>query len=163
MGFKISRFACALAGGMLSLAAATPATAAETKPKIAVRAFAAKGVDPSTAATLETSFCTALGNEGTDVLCPDEVKAMVSVKQQAMGFGSCDDDEACTRQISKVTDSQRVVTGEVAKLGELYIVSVTLIDAETNKVLARASDRSSKLEDLLDKVNGLAKKLAAAK
>ena len=60
-------------------------------------------------------------------------------------------------------EAARVVTGEVSKLGETYLLSVSLIDAASAKVLARASEKAGKPEELLDKVNGLAKKLAAAK
>jgi hypothetical protein len=166
MGSSFIRIARALAGGLAVVALlASVAVAADTKPavKIAVRSFVAKGVDPSIAGVLETSFCSALGSESLDVICPEEIKAIISMKQSQLGFGSCDDDETCMKNIAKATEATRVVTGEVSKLGELYIVSVALLDAETSKVIARASDKSSKVEDLLEKVTGLAKKIAAQK
>ncbi len=131
--------------------------------RIAVRSFAAKGVDSNVAATVETSFCSALANESLDVVCPDEIKALISVKQADLGLGNCDSDEECIKNIGKASDAGRVVTGEVSKLGESFIVSVAMIDSETGRVLSRASDKTPKVESLLDKLEGLAKKLAAAK
>ena len=136
---------------------------AEGKTRVAVRAFAAKGVDASVAGTVETSFCSALANQSLDVVCPDDVKALISVKQADLGLGNCENDEECIKNLAKVADASKVVTGEVSKIGESFIVSVAMIDSTSGKVLARASEKTNKVEDLLEKLEGLAKKLAAAK
>lgn len=154
------------AAALVAVAAALFAGGAQAeekqKPRVAVRAFAAKGVDPSVAATLETSFCTALGDK-VDAICPDEIKAIMGAKQIQLGTGGCANEDECLNEIAKVSNATRIVTGEVSKLGELYLISVALIEASTNKVLARATERTGKLEDLLDKVESLATKLAAAR
>jgi len=151
--------------GMLAAAAGLAAALsagtaqAEGKGRVAVRNFAAKGVDPSIASTLETSFCTALADH-YEALCPDEIKALMATRQQQLGLGGCDNEEECLKAISTVSNAPKVVTGEVGKLGVKYILSVTLLEAETNKVLARGTESTEKVEDLLDKVVVLAKKLA---
>jgi TolB-like protein len=144
--------------GALAAAALLPAVAL-AQGKIAVQAFSAKGVDASVASTLETSFCTALSEQGLDVICAEEVKAIVAASQRGLGFGTCEDEE-CLKNIAKAAEAARIVTGEVARLGDLFIMSVALIEPESNKVLARASERTKKVEDLLDKLTPLAKKLA---
>lgn len=152
--------------GLATLAcvlALAPVARAEGKPRVAVKAFAAKGVDSSVSGTIETSFCSALANQSFDVLCPDDIKALIAAKQVDLGMGSCDNDDACVKSIGNIAHATKVVTGEVSKLGDSYILSVSIIDAENGKVLGRASDKTGKLEELLDKVDGLAKKLAAAK
>jgi TolB-like protein len=153
----------AVVAALACVLALAPAARAEGKTRVAVKSFAAKGVDNSVAGTLETSFCSALSNQSMEVLCPDDIKALISAKQAELGLGKCDSDEECVKSIANVAHAAKVVTGEVSKLGESYILSVSIIDAENGKVLTRASDKTSKLEELLDKVEGLAKKLAAAK
>jgi hypothetical protein len=135
---------------------------ADGKVRVAVRSFSPKGVDASVAATVETSFCSALANQNVDVLCPDEIKALVAQKQGELGLGNCDSDDECVKSIAKVSDAAKVVIGEVAKLGDAFILSVSIIDSKSGRVLARGSEKVAKVENLLDKVDGLAKKLAAA-
>jgi len=162
MRIQSSRIIAGLATTAAVLAIATVAQA-QTKTRVAVRSFAAKGVDASTAGTVETSFCNALSNQGFDVVCPDDVKALISVKQADLGLGNCDSDEECIKNIAKVADAGRVVTGEVSKLGDQYIISATMIDAVSGHVLGRASETTKKIDDILDRLDSLAKKLASAK
>lgn len=156
-------------GGFIQVVAACAviglgAGVASAADKVAVRGFNAKGVDPAIAGTLETSFCNALAEQSMEVMCPDEMKALAGHEQIQLGVGSCaENDDACIKATAKAAEAPRVVTGEVSKLGETFIISVALIDAATGKVLARGSDKTTKLEDLLDKLPALAKKLASAK
>lgn len=156
----ISRIALGLA---LVLSLQPFAARADGKTRVAVRSFAAKGVDLSVAQTVETSFCTALSDAGYDVLCPDDVKALIASKATELGTGACDSDAECIQNIVKVSNAARVVSGEVSKLGDTYILSVSMIDAKTGSVVGRSSEKTNKLEGLLDKVEPLAKKLAAGK
>jgi hypothetical protein len=164
---KVGRFMSAVVA-VLALSAGI-AAAADTPPakspgKVAVRGFNAKGVDQSIAGTLETSFCNALAEQFPDVICPDEMKALAGHEQIQIGVGSCaEDDQGCIAATAKAAEAARVVTGEVSKLGDTYLISVALIDAGTGKVVARGSEKTSKVEDLLDKLPGLAKKLASVK
>jgi TolB-like protein len=130
--------------------------------KVAVRAFLAKGVEASTASTIETAFCDALSKQSLEVVCSEDVKALFSMRQTDLGLGNCESEEECTKQVAKISEAGKVVTGEVSKLGDQYIVSATLIDAESSKVVGRASEKTSKLEGLLDKLDGLAKKLVSS-
>ena len=163
MSMKRSVLACALVGGLCVLAL-TPAARADGKLRVAVKRFVAEGVAPATASALESSFCQALGAEAIDVLCPSDIQALVQLKQAQMSFGTCgDDDEKCVRELAKLTEATRIVTGKISKVGGLYLVNLTLLDAASGKVIARTSDRATKEEELVDKLAGLAKKLARAK
>ena len=157
----------ALAACAFAVIAAPTAQAqekAESKSsKVAVRSFAAKGVETSVAGTIETAFCDALSKQSLEVVCPDDVKALMSVRQTDLGLGNCDSEEECTKQVAKISEASRVVTGEVSRLGDSYIVSASMIDADSGKVLGRASEKTGKLEALLDKLEGLAKKLVSSK
>lgn len=161
----IQRWKSVILGACALAMAVAPAVQAEEKatPKVAVRTFAAKGVDASVAGTIETAFCDALSKQSLDVVCPDDIKALMSVRQTDLGLGNCDSEEECSKQVAKIASASHVVTGEVSKLGESFIVSATMIDAESGKVVARGSEKTSKLEALLDKLDGLAKQLASKK
>lgn len=148
--------ACAVVAG---LSWTGKAQAAE---RVVVQPFTAKGVDQNVASVIESSFCTALGEEKVEALCPDALTAILTNAQAQAGLGgNCgDEDAACLKSLAKATDAKRIITGEVARLGDTYLVTVTLIDAGSNKVLTRATQKADKAEDLLDKVKPLAKKLA---
>ena len=49
----------------------------------------------------------------------------------------------------KSGDAKKVVTGDVSRLGEVFLLNATLIEPETNKVLARASEQAKKVEIIL--------------
>jgi TolB-like protein len=143
------------------LIVAPRAQAEEKSTKVAVRQFGAKGVEASQAGTIETAFCDALSKQSVEVVCSEDVKALMNIRQTDLGLGNCESEEECTKQVAKIAEASRVVTGEVSKLGDQFIVSVTMIDAESSKVVARASDKTGKIEALLDKLEGLAKKLVS--
>jgi hypothetical protein len=144
----------------LALSLQSLAAHADGKTRVAVRSFVAKGVDLSIAQTLETSFCTALSDAGYDVLCPDDVKALIASKATELGTGACENDEECVKNIVKASNAARVVNGEVSKIGDTFIISVSMIDAKSGSVVGRASEKTPKVESLLDKVAPLAGKLS---
>lgn len=147
---------------MVLLAAAPGVARADGKTKMAVKSLRAQGVDAAVAATLESSLCAALA-ERYEVLCPGDIAALVSVKQAELSLGACEDDAACIQNIAQVAEASRVVAGEVGRVGKFYVVNLALLDPATNKVIARATEKTAKLEDLLDKVPALARQLSEAK
>lgn len=154
---------------LAALAPIGPGSAAEDKTasgnRVAVRSFAAKGVDAAVASTVETSFCTALAaDRSLEVVCPDDLQALLAQRQAQFGLGGCDsNEEKCLKDLAQLSQASRIVSGEVSRVGELFVVSATLVDARSGKVLARASEKVKKVEALLDAVGPLAGKLAQAK
>lgn len=131
--------------------------------RVAVQTFGATGVDPTVASVVESSFCSALQDEKVDALCADTLTAILQNAQTRAGLGGeCGDKDAdCLKGIAQATDAKRVVTGEVSRLGDTFLLTITVIDAASNKVLTRVSEKAGKAEGLLDKVKPLAKKVAA--
>ena len=131
--------------------------------KVAVQAFQAKGVDQTVASIVESSFCSALSEEKVDAMCPDALAALMQSAQLNAGMGgTCGDEDAkCIEGLAKAADASRIATGQVSRLGDTFLLTVTLIDAGSKKVLVRATEKAGKAEDLLDKVKPLAKKVAA--
>lgn len=149
---------------VLALGSATLADAPKAeakKPKIAVRELKVNGVDRATGSILESQLCTELLNTGkVDVVCPDDLKAMMEFKKSEIAFGMCEGDEvACVEQVGKLANADRVLNGEVGKLDKDVIISVSLVDVAKQTTLKRASETAGTASDLLKKIPGLAKKL----
>lgn len=153
----------ALSWALVACLGATASAAEAPKRKVAVKAFVAKGVEASAASVLEDELCAAFPTSTYSILCSSDVRSLVSVKQQEMTFGNCTDDEDCAKQLAKITESQFVISGEVSRLGEEFVVSATLLEPAANRVVARARERAKKVEDLLSKMTDVAKKLAEGK
>ena len=122
-----------------------------------MRAFLAKGVEASTASTIETAFCDALSKQSLEVVCSEDVKALFSMRQTDLGLGNCESEEECTKQVAKISEAGKVVTGEVSKLGDQYIVSATLIGR-----LAVAKDRQGQRLGAVLLADALRRSLASA-
>lgn len=168
MGTALGRWGRALAAGLVAFAVSSSASAVDAK-RIAVRAFAAKGVSSGEASTLESEFCAQLDEayrgQGFSILCSEELKSLIAHQQFAMSLGKCEDDESCTKQIVEASEAGVVISGEVSRLGDLFVVSVVAMDTATGKTKARASEKTAKVEDFVLKglIGNLAKKIAAAK
>lgn len=149
----------------VALASWAPAAQAEDKPqvRVAVRSFSAKGLEQSTASTLETVFCDALAKESYDVLCSEDLNAILTQRQQELGLGQCESDDDCLKSVGEIAHAAKMVTGEVSKVGDTYLISVTMIDVASGRVSSRATEKTTKLEQLLDKVPSVAHKLATGK
>lgn len=148
--------------GVLTVALALSASAAEKK-RVAVKAFAAKGVEASAASVLENEFCSAFPTADYSILCSDDVRSLMQHKQTEMNIGKCDDDESCAQQVAKVADASLVVSGEVSRIGDLFVVNASLLDTSNNRVLGRGKASAAKLEDLINKMGEVAKQMLAAK
>jgi TolB-like protein len=146
---------------VVAVVALSGAALADGKKKLAVREFKAQGVDRSTASILESQLCTELLNTGkVDVVCPDDLKAMMEFKKSEIAFGKCEGDEvACVEQVGKLANAERVLNGEIGKLDDQVILSVSLVDVASQKTLARRSESASDASGLLKKLPDLAKKL----
>jgi hypothetical protein len=153
----------ALTWALVACLGAAASASEAPKRKVAVKAFVAKGVEASAASVLEDELCAAFPTATHAILCSSDVRSLISVKQQEMTFGNCTDDEDCARQLAKITESQFVVSGEVSRIGDEFVVSATMLEPAANRVVARARDRAKKIEDLLGKMADIAKKLAEGK
>lgn len=138
-------------------------TVAQAAERVVVQSFGATGVEQSVASVVESSFCSALQEEKVDALCADALTAILQNAQTRAGMGGeCGDKDAgCLKGLAQATDAKRIVTGDVSRLGNTFLLTITVIDAESNKVLVRASQKAGKAEGLLDKVKPLAKQVAA--
>lgn len=171
--FGAGGFGAAVAGVLVAaVCLAGVAQAEETKSadkksepsnRYAVRTFVAKGVDANVAGVVETSFCNALSSRGLDVLCPGDVHALLTQKHAQLELGACDQkEESCLKGIAEVSKASRIVTGEVSKVGDVFQVSVSVVDPAQQRVVTRASERANRVEKLLEVVGVVAGKISGA-
>jgi len=123
---------------------------AQEKASIAVIELDAEGITPSEARIITARLRTELFN--TDqfvVLERDKMDAVL--KEQGFQLTGCTSN-ACAVQIGKMVNFQKIVAGNIGKLGNLFTVSIRLIDVETGVVLKTATeDCRCPIEDVLTK------------
>lgn len=121
--------------------------------KVIINELKATGVNVDTVATLGEILCTHFTNGAKDmnVVCAADVKVVLQSKNEEALLGSCNDDK-CYGQLAKALEAQYVLTGSVGKVGEQYVVNLTVIDAEKGTSAARASVNVAKEGDLIDGV-----------
>ena len=136
-----------------------PATAAE---QIVVPEVATTGVEPMIATVVTELILEALLNRhGVKALGPSDVKDMLDVEQQKMLMGC--DQNSCMAELAGAMGANRVIAGMVGRLGSLFVVTLKLIDTQSAEVVARASRRFSKVEQVPEAVGPLVDDLLSAK
>jgi len=96
---------------------------------------------------------------GLQVLTRKEVSAVVSLERQKSLMG-CQSD-SCMAELSGALDVEKLVTGNVAKVGESWILHLQLVDAKKVATLANADrrKRGGVIDDVLDDLPAMVKEL----
>jgi hypothetical protein len=69
-------------------------------------------------------------------------------------------DEACQLEVGRMLASDYIVVGSLAQVGSRYIFNTRLIDVETGETTATSHEVFSSLDQLIDGIEGIARKLA---
>jgi len=119
-----------------------------------------EGVSESTADAVTDSVAGELRRiPGLQVLTRKEVSAVLSLDRQKQLLG-CQSD-SCLAELGGALDVERLITGNVAKLGQSWILHLQLVDARKVVTLAN-SDRRKKggsIDDVLDELPSMVKEL----
>jgi TolB-like protein len=119
-----------------------------------------EGVSESTADAVTDSVAGELRRiPGLQVLTRKEVTAVLSLDRQKQLLG-CQSD-SCLAELGGALDVERLITGNVAKLGQSWILHLQLVDARKVATLAN-SDRRKKggsIDDVLDELPSMVKEL----
>jgi len=83
------------------------------------------------------------------------------LKEQGFQLSDCTSKE-CAVQVGRMLGVEKMVTGNLTKLGQTYIISVQMTNVETGEIEQMASDRcaSCEVDQLLDTIVTVASKLA---
>jgi TolB-like protein len=128
----------ALAPLLVCILVSTAASAAERQ-KLAVLDLEAKGVDKQKVETLTDIVTVALKKLGVfEVISRADIQQMLNFEESKQLVG-CTTSSSCVAEIGGALGVARVITGSVGQIGKKYVITLSLIDTKSAKVLERES------------------------
>lgn len=158
---RLSRAKLLFSSLLLVALAAAPAQAAKgDKNKLAVLDLEAKGVDKSTTETLTEIVTVSLKQLGVfDVISRSDIQQMLNFEESKQLVG-CTSNSSCIAEIGGALGVARVVSGSVGKLGSSYVISLSLLDTKSSRVLERESRTvTGSMDQLVEAARAAAKYL----
>lgn len=148
--------ALCVALAILAIAAAAQAGDAPPKKKIMLGAFAATALPPDQARAIENLVCADLAaNRTYDVVCPDDVGAVIKEQQLKMGLGACPEGD-CMNVTEKMMESDLTVRGTIDAVGGKYVFTLVIAETGNDRQLAKASvETGQNVEKLTGRIKGL--------
>jgi len=136
----------------LPVLAAAP-TEPEKKPRLVINDLVPLRVAPDEAVAITDAVLTYLQGRGLfEVLGTREIQTILGAERQKQLLGVCGQDTvACGADLSKLVAARFVLSGQLAKVGSTYQLSLQLVDTERGQT----SSRSSKLAGTLEEVRAI--------
>jgi TolB-like protein len=126
-----------------------PAALGAKKPRLAVLAIKAEGVEPSLASTVDETLTADLAKSGKyEVIGRSEIEAMAGFQSDQMKLG-CTGDTACLAQIGDALGVDRLVFGSLGKAGSTYVLNTKLLEIHGAHVIARDTEIVSSPDALI--------------
>jgi hypothetical protein len=126
--------------------------AAAAPPKLAVLAVTAgEGVPPSTAAAITEAVAGEVRKQSkAEVITQREIASILSLENQKAMLG-CQTD-ACMAELGGALGTDRLVAGDMAKLGESFLLHLRVVETKKVRVIAQADRRlrGGTIDDVLD-------------
>lgn len=140
-----------LAGGAW---AADASKEPEKKPRLVINELAALRVAPEEALALTDAVVTYLSGRGLfEVLSSRDIQTLLGVERQRQLAGACGADSVgCSVDLSKLVSARFVLTGQLAKVGTAYQLTLQLVDTERSQTSSRSSKIAGSLEAMRDLV-----------
>ena len=140
---------------VLSVLLALPALAAETekKPRLVINDLVALQVAPEEVQAITDAVVTYLSARGLfEVLSTRDVQTLLGAERQRQLSGACSEDAlGCSVDMSKLLAARFVLSGQLAKVGSAYQLTLQLVDTSRDQT----SSRSSKLAGDLEAIRAL--------
>ncbi len=137
------RFAATLAAAAALCAMASPALAAgkrDARAKLAVLDLTGQSVSKELAASATAVLASELGKlEIFRVISREDIKSMLSLEKAREQLG-CEADQQCLAEIGGALGVEYMVAGSIAKLGDSFVLSLTLHDARKAQVENRITE-----------------------
>ena len=134
---------------LFGAAAAGPRFSVEgKKASFAVLDLGAKGVPPDAAANLTQVLSAELRKvDKASVISREDIQAMLQLEEMKSKAGC--DDTSCLAEIGGALGVEHLVTGSVGKLGDIHVVSLSLLSVKTATVVQRVTETFNGPEDQL--------------
>jgi hypothetical protein len=124
---------------------------------------AGEGIPAGTAAALtETLSGEVRRRAGVEVITQREISAVLSLERQKEMLGCTSD--ACMAELGGALGCDRLVTGDVARLGESWLVHLRLVETARARVAAQSDRRlrGGTIDDVLDQLPAMVAELFPA-
>jgi TolB-like protein len=118
--------------------------------KVAVLEFKAeRGVDESLARLLDEIMLAELAPiESIETLGKSDIQSMLGFEKEKQLLG-CTDEVSCVAEIGGALGVAKMITGQLGKVGSLFVINLKLIDIQKAKVVSRVSETVNGQEDKL--------------
>jgi hypothetical protein len=137
----------------IAFIAQTPTPA---KTSLAIYQIRAKGTaDPSLGSAMTALLSSRLTPSPRLRVIEDAMLKTV-MERQAMNISDACDDTSCQVEIGKLVQAQKLIAGDLVKLGSKYILSLKLIDVQSGANEFSTEDQCACSEDQLDQLVELA-------
>lgn len=132
--------------------AQTPATKTE-RPRLLVVELRPQEVTPEQASAFTDGIVSALNARGLfEVVSPRDAETLLGAERQRQLMGVCDQDPAaCSSDVSSQLNTRFVLSGQLAKLGGVFQLTLQMVDTQKGA----AVDRSSRVAGSLDALHEL--------
>lgn len=129
---------------------------------IAVNDLSGKGIEQSTAAIISDRLRSELINTGVFLVMERNEMDNILKEQGFQKTGACDE-ASCLVEVGQLLGVERMVAGSVGKIGNIYTVSLRMINVASGQILYTVNeDYEGDIKGLLSNaVSNAAKKLAA--
>lgn len=145
----------------LFIASACSLSAQQRKETIAVLDFnVISGISASAAPTLTNIFRSELINtKKYDVLERSDMESIL--KEQAFTLSGVCNSAECAVEIGQLLSAEKMVVGDIGKIGETYSITLRLVDVSTGKIEDSWDDKfQGKADGLIEVFKILAQKMA---
>ncbi|MCK5687884.1 PEGA domain-containing protein [Myxococcota bacterium] len=130
------------------LAALVFASPANAKSTLAVLNIKGQGVEAAMVDTVSDTITAALAKLGVfEVLSRADIMQMVQFEQDKQMLG-CESDTECLAELGGALGVALLVSGSIGKVGEAYVLNLTLTDAMASRVVQREQRQIDSIEEL---------------
>ncbi|MBK6688686.1 MAG: hypothetical protein IPG45_29710 [Deltaproteobacteria bacterium] len=152
---KSTSFALCSLGSLLLATSAWASTG-----QLVVPTFQVSSVDPNVAPILtELVLESLLTRHGLHALGPSDVQDLLVTEQTRQSMGC---ETSCMKELAGALGASKLVSGSVGRLGDVFVLTLKLVDVESAQVLSRASRNFAKLEGAKEVVGPLVDELLGA-
>lgn len=122
----------------------------EKKPRLVVNELTALRVAPEEAQAITDAVVTYLSARGLfEVLGTRDIQTILGAERQKSLLGACGEDSlACSVDFSKLLSARFVLSGQLARVGSAYQLTLQLVDTERAQTASRSSKLASSLEEI---------------
>jgi TolB-like protein len=131
---------CALLPTLVASGTSAARAAGPAAERVVVYDLASDPADAAVARRIGDALLLHLGEQpGITALGESELQVMLGHAQDRESLRACQSDRACLAGLQDAVDARRLVTGRLGRLGETWIVTLKLVDAELATVAGAES------------------------